>query len=130
MSQPQRVRAAHALDALERRAVLTPRQIAAGRRLLASYSLGVVGLRLGDMPHATRVPAQFMEAKIAAERDYDAARDLLGGRIWPVVWAVACADQSVQELARARGQNPTATATLLRLGLDLLADHFRLPEDA
>jgi hypothetical protein len=129
VSQPQRVRATHALDAMERRGILTSRQIAAGRRLLASYSLGVMGLRQ-EVPHASRIPAQWIEAKIAAERDYDDARDLLGGRLWPVVWAVTCNDQSVQELARERLQNPTATATLLRLGLDLLADHFRLPEEA
>lgn len=127
-SAVRRVRSAHALDALARRAILTPRQITAGRRLLASYSLGVLGLRQ-EMPHASRVPVQFMEAKIAAERDYDRARDLLGGRLWPVVWAITCGDQSVQDVARARVQNPTATATLLRLGLDLLADHFQLPEE-
>lgn len=126
-SQRERASARPTLDALERRKVLTPRQAAAGRRLVAAYSLGIMGLRQ-DMTHGARVPSQFMESKIAAERDYCQVRDILGGRIWPVVWAVVCDETSVQEYAARVGQNPTATATLLRLGLDLAADHYTLPE--
>jgi hypothetical protein len=115
------------LDAMDRRKILTPRQVRAGKRFFASYSLGVMGLRQ-DHGHGRRVPVQFMEAKIAAEDDYNKAVDLLGSRLWPTVWAVICGDHSVQEHAALKGQNPVATMTMLRLGLDLLADHYGLED--
>lgn len=119
------VRTLSAIGNLERRKVLTPRQGAAARRLESSHSLGVIGLKR-DLPHGRRVPAGFMDARIAARDDYDQAREWLGGRIWPIVSAVVCEDRTVQEAAELHRMNPTAAATLLKLGLDLLGDHYRL----
>jgi hypothetical protein len=125
----ERVRGYSALEHMARRGVLTVRQYEAGQRLASSYSLGVVGLRGQDTATA-RTPPVFMEARIGAAQDYETARDILGGRLWPVVWAVACGDQTVQEVAAERHQNATATMTLLRLALDLLGDHYSLPDGA
>lgn len=121
-----RVRVGSALDLLERRHALTLRQYRAGARLEASYRLGIVGLH-GPGDGGVTLDG-FSTARLAAARDYAAARDALGGRLWPVVWAVVCGDQSVQAVSIERQINPTACMTLLKLALDLLADHFRLPE--
>lgn len=121
-----RVRAGSSLELLGKRRSLTLRQFKAGARLEASYRLGVMGLHgCGDGGLSV---GGFSDARLAAAQDYAQARDALGGRLWPVVWGVVCGDQSVQEVAFERQINPTACMALLKLALDLLADHYRLPE--
>lgn len=123
----ERVVARCSLEGLYRRRTLTPRQAAAGRRLAGTYRLGVVGLRHpGDGPCS--VPSGWLDARIAAVEDYGRAREAVGPRLWPVVWAVACGDQPVRAVAEDRDINPTAAVTLLQVALDLLADLYGIPE--
>lgn len=123
----ERVRASSSLELLGRRRNLSSRQVQAGKRLARCYALAVVGQRHpGDGGGC--LPTGYQDARVAAAQDYSQARDMLGGRLWPVAWAVACGDQAVQEVALARSMNPVACMTLLKLALDLLADRYGLPE--
>lgn len=124
MSAPVRQRSA--IDALERRGSLTRRQASAAKRLSSCYALGIEGVRSADP--GPRGQSSYIEAAVAASQDYHRVRETLGPRLWPVTWAVCCGDLTVQEVASERQQNPTATVTLLRLALDLAADHYMLPE--
>lgn len=123
----ERVQSLTALDAMMRRKVLSARQAAAGRRLASSYALGIVGLR-----HSTgagsHMPPAYMDARVAAAKDYESARDALGGRLWPVLWSVVCGDEVVSEVAKRRKSNPTAIMAVVKLALDTLADFYQLPE--
>lgn len=121
-----RIRQSSVIDALERRGSLSARQAAAARRLWSCYALGVAGIRSRDP--GTRSQNSYIEATIAANHAYHAVRDTLGPRLWPIAWEICCGDRTVQEVSTERKQNPTATATLLRLALDLAADHYMLPE--
>jgi hypothetical protein len=121
-----RVRTRSAIDALERRGSLTRRQAEAARRLWSCYALGVAGIRSRDPGRKSQ--SSYIEATIAANEAYHRTREMLGPRLWPIAWSVCCGDQTVQEVASGHKQNPTATATLLRLALDLAADHYMLPE--
>lgn len=121
-----RVRAGSSLELLGKRRSLTLRQFRAGLRLEASYRLGVLGLHGGGGGGPS--PGGFADARQAAAQDYAQARDAIGGRLWPVVWGVVCDDRSVQEVSFERHINPTACMALLKLALDLLADHYRIPE--
>jgi hypothetical protein len=122
-----RVSSVSALEAMARRKVLSARQMAAGRRLSASYNLGIVGLHQST-GCAAQMPPHYMDAKVSAATDYERAREAVGGRIWPVLWAVVCGDQTIHEISGERGLNPTAAMTTLKIALDMLADHYGLTE--
>lgn len=113
-----------AIEVLERRGHLRPRQSIAAKRLSNTYALGVVGVKREGAGGGLTLT----EASVSAKRDYDRARDVLGPRLWPIVWAVACNDLTVQELALEQRLHPTAAMALLKLGLEELADHYMLKE--
>jgi hypothetical protein len=120
----ERVSGMTAIEHMGRRRVLNSRQVLAGRRLAGAYSFGVVGAHSGSGDGRM----SYAEARAQAARDYERARDALGPRLWPTVWAIVCGDMSIQAWAVERRINATAAITTLRLGLDVLADHYVLPE--
>lgn len=121
-----RVSGMTAIEQMGRRRVLSPRQAAAGRRLAGCYALGVAGAQLGSGGGVL----SYAEARAEAKRDYERARNALGPRLWPTLWAIACEDRSVQQYAVEHRINATVAVTTLRIALDLLANHYGLPDDA
>lgn len=113
-----------AIEVLERRGHLRPRQAIAAKRLSNTYALGVIGVKREGAGGGLTLT----EASVSAKRDYERARDALGPRLWPIVWRVVCGDLSVAELALETRQHPSAAMALLKLALETLADHYMLRE--
>lgn len=117
-------RAVSVVERQERHGHLTHRQAAAARQLYADYVFGVCGVRDREAATGTGGAVTYTDAQLDAAGRYRQARDRLGGRLFPLVFAVVVADVSVPDYARPRGLNPTSTMALLRLGLDMLADFY------
>lgn len=117
------------IERQERHGHITHRQGAAARELYRCYAFGIVGVR--DREAATggnAGPAGYTDSQIDAAGRFRAAHDQLGHRLFPLVYSITVEDVSVADYARLRGANPTSVQTLLRLGLDLLADLWRIHE--
>jgi hypothetical protein len=119
-----RARVQSMLERYERRGQLTPRQSRAGERIYAAYALGVVGARNGDASGNGSDPGGYSDAQLAMAEEYRIIRDAVGGRLWPVCFAVAVEDWSCQRWANERGyrMHPNGALALLRVALDIAAD--------
>jgi hypothetical protein len=112
-----------------RRGRVTGRHAVAADRLYGCWAISQ-GARLDDPGGACYSPGGWTDAQVQATRSYVAARDHVGGRLWPLVFHVCCLDYPVDRVANEvlRGANPTAVMALLRHALDELADCFGLPD--
>lgn len=110
------------IERQERHGHITHRQGAAARQVYRDYALGVAGARDRDAATGSSGTAGYADAQLDALRRYRTVRDRLGGRLWPLTYAVIVEDITVADFARHRGLNATATQTLLRLALDLAGD--------
>lgn len=112
-----------------RRGQVTERQAKAAERLYRAWAT-TEGARL-DSPGCTAYsPAGWRDAQVQAARLYVAAREHVGGRLWPLTFHVCCMDWPVDRYCNevSRGANVTATMALLRHALDELADCLGLSE--
>lgn len=112
-----------------RRQQVTGRHALAADRLYRAWAISQ-GARLDAPGGASYSPGGWTDAQVQATRSYIAARDHVGGRLWPLLFHVACLDYPVDRVANEvlGGANPTAVMALLRHALDELADCFGLPE--
>lgn len=113
------------VEVLARRGSLTPRQARAGARIYAAWALGICGAHDADASGGgTADHAGYRDAQLDAATEYRRIRDAVGGRLWPVVFAVACEDWTPTRWANERGggMHKLGAAELLRVGLDMAAD--------
>lgn len=115
-----------ALERMERHGHLTHRQGAAGRRLYQDYVFGICGARDRDAAVGNPFPGGYSDSQLDAAGRCRAVRDRLGPRLWPIVQGVVLDDVSVPEYSKARGLNPTSSAAVLRLALDIVGDVYQL----
>lgn len=120
----ERTRVMGMCEVLERRGTLTPRQARAGVRIYQCWALGVCGARDSDASGNGNDPGGYTDAVLDALREYRLIRDAVGGRLWSVVFSVACEDFSPSRWANERGygMHKAAAVELLRIGLDYAAD--------
>lgn len=112
-----------------KRGQITLRQGLAAENLYRAWAT-TEGARLESPGCTSYSPSGWRDAQIQAARLYVEAREHVGGRLWPMVFHVACLDYPVDRVCNEvlRGANVTATMALLRHALDELADAFGLPE--
>jgi hypothetical protein len=120
----ERTRVMSQCEVLERRGTLTPRQARAGSRIYAAWALGICGARDSEASGNGSDPGGYTDAQMDAAREYRLIRDAVGGRLWSVVFSVACEDWSPSRWSvdRGGGMHKAAAVQMLRLGLDEAAD--------
>ena len=111
-----------------KRGQLTGRQGNAAERLYRAWATGVAGAKLEAPGCVSYSPSGWADAQIQARRVYEAARDHVGGRLWPLVFHVCCMDWTVERFANDAGRNSTSTMEVLRYALDMVADSMGLAE--
>jgi hypothetical protein len=117
------------IERQERHGHITHRQGCAARELYRCYAFGICGVRDRDTATGGHAgPTGYTDSQIDAAGRFRDAHDRLGHRIFPLVYSITVEDVSVADYARLRGANPTSVQTLLRLGLDLLADLWGIHE--
>lgn len=117
-----------AIERYTRRGQLTMRQIRAAETLYRAWALGIQGAKLEAPGSASWTPGGLSDAQVQAIRTYEAARDGVGKRLWPLVFHVCCLDWTADRFANERARNSTATMEVLRYALDMLADSLGVPE--
>jgi hypothetical protein len=120
-----RRRVMSAIEVLERRGSITPRQARAGARIYATWALGICGAHDADAGGGGSFDAGgYRDAQLDAATEYRRIRDAVGGRLWPLVFAVCAEEMSPSRWANERGggMHKLGAAELLRHGLDLAAD--------
>lgn len=117
-----------AVERYARRGQLTLRQVRAAETLYRAWATGVEGAKLESRGCTVWTPSGWSDAQVQAFRSYDAARQHVGKRLWPLVFAVCCEDWTADRFANERGRNATGTMEALRYGLDMLADSLGIPE--
>jgi hypothetical protein len=118
------------IEVLHRRGALTGRQARAGGRIYATWALGICGAHDADAGGGgTADYGGYRDAQLDAATEYRRIRDAVGGRLWGVVFAVACEDWSPARWANDRANvHKAAAVELLRVGLDMAADSLELPD--
>lgn len=116
------LRVVSVVERQERHGHLTHRQAAAARQLYNDYVFGVCGVHDREAATGTGGTVGYSDSRLDAAGRYREVRERVGGRLWPLLYAVAIDDVSVPDYARVRGLNPTSTMALLRVALDMAAD--------
>ena len=115
-------RSLSAVERLLRDGSITPAQAAAADRLRDDYELGVEGAR--DAPGGGGAPGwYYADARLASLRRYELARAALGP-LWSYTVPIALDAARISDLARLLNRNRQELAGIVKLGLDVLADHY------
>jgi hypothetical protein len=126
-------RALSTIERLRRDGSLNARQAEAGEILRTDFELGVAGAR--DEAGSSGSPGwYYAQARLAAVRRYQLAIEALGPHLVRYVEPIAIGlvgggDLSLAALARRNGRNRQETAGIVKLGLDVLADHYELAKE-
>lgn len=110
------------VERMERVGAITHRQGCAARQLYRDYCIGIVGARDRDAAVGNRSPAGYTDTQLDAASRYRMVRDRLGGRLFPIVYAVVLDDVSVPDYCRVRGLNRTSMTQVLKVALDIAGD--------
>ncbi len=114
------------------RGLVDARQFEAGERLRKDHEMASIGVRV-TMRWAARVDGggqgglDPVAAQIAAKRRFDDAMAAAGPGLKDVLWRVICALEGLPAAEKGLGWPARAGRLVLTLGLDRLADHYRLP---
>jgi len=119
------------IDRMRRDGSLSPRQADAGLKLRDDFELGVCGARDAPSGHSTQFGWHFTLAQLEAVRRWHFAIEALGPRLAAIVRPICIGipgggDVSIADLARLSGHNRQEISGQLKLGLDMLADHYGL----
>lgn len=116
-------RSISAVERLLRDGSIAPAQAEAADRLRDDFELGVEGAR--DAPGSgSGAPGwYYADARLAALRRYELARIALGP-LWSYTAPIALDAARISDLARLLGRNRQELAGIVKLGLDVLADHY------
>ena len=118
---------------LRSRGLVDARQFEAGERLRGDYETAALGARV-TMRWAARVDGgggggglDPVMAQVAAKARFDAAMAAAGAGLADVAWRVICAGEALPVAEKGLGWPARAGRLVLKLALDRLADHYRLP---
>lgn len=117
------------IERMERRGLISRRQAAAGYRIYACWALGIVGARDGDAGGSTvHDPGGYRDRQLDAATEYRRIREAVGPRLWSICFSVSCEDFSPERWAneRGHGMDRRGAIALLRVSLDIAADHLNL----
>jgi len=120
-------RSVSSLERLRNRGQLTLRQSNAGTRLYEDWAIGICCARDGDAGGSTvHDPGGYADRQLDAATRYRKAREAVGPRMWPCLFAVCCEEWSIERFANERGggTDRKGWAAILRLSLDTLADFY------
>lgn len=121
---------------LHARGHLTARQFDAGEQLRADHERARLAPRVTmqwDAPpqgRAARGAPEALdatEAQLAAKRRFETAMAALGPGLADIAWRVICGGEALKSAEGELGWPARAGKVVLRLALDRLADHYRLP---
>jgi hypothetical protein len=125
-------RALSPIERMHRDGSLSDRQADAGATLRDDYELGIAGAHDSLGGHAgAALGYGYAERRLTAVRAYQEACQAIGPRLSAIVVPIVTGiegggDISVAALARLLGRNRQEVAGQLKLGLDMLADHYGL----
>lgn len=120
---------------LVRRGMATPRQFEAGERLRGDFMRAQLSPRTtmtwdaGPAMRGARGAPERMDAstaQLSAKRRFEGAVTAVGGGLSDILWRVVCSGDGLETAERALGWPARAGKVVLLLGLDRLADHYRL----
>lgn len=123
------------LDRYFRRGHIDARRYAAGRRLYEDW------YRSGSQPYLVAAydgqAPQKVRSSGGGPTDYQAVLRLrvnealrqVGSGLSPILVHVCLLDQAAKDWAAARGEGTASGITVLRLALEVLADHYRIAAD-
>lgn len=115
---------------------LTDRQLLAGEKLRGDYESACLGARttmVWDSSPVSRgkrgAPSSFTptERALHAKQRFDRALEALGRDLSDIAWRVICAGEGVPVAEKAMGWPLRSGKLVLRIALDRLGDHYRLP---
>lgn len=115
------------LTMLQARGAITRDQMAAGERLAKDWQLSMI------MPSASSVMVGNgsgggchlpNDVKVDAMKRHGAARQAVA-MAWPIIEAICCMDQRIDQAASRLRINPRRAAGQLETGLDVLALHYQ-----
>ncbi len=118
------------------RGFVSQRQFDAGKSLRRDYEWaslsGRVTMRWDAAPMArTRGGASSASdpigGQIEARRRFDTAVDAAGPGLGDILWRVVCAGEGMRDAESALGWPARAGKVVLKIALDRLADHYRIP---
>lgn len=119
------------IDRLFIRKTISARMHSAAQMLRTDYEIGEMGAQDidSDMPIGIRTAPGGVspsDRRIDALSAYKAARRAMGRYLAPIVVAVACEEKDVAACSVAMKENPQEIMGVLKAGLKMLADHYRL----
>jgi hypothetical protein len=123
----ERTRVMPALEVMQRRGALTHRQAEAGRRLYEDWAVGICCARDSEAGGSTvHDPGGFTDRQLDAARRYRQARDAVGARMWPCLFAISCNEWSIERFANERGAGMDVKQWrgVFKVSLDILADFY------
>lgn len=126
----RRILTAIPLDRFFHKKLLTRRQFEAGERLRIVYAMGSGSQSMSPnlQPRTSPGRREMTDRQAEAHADYVRACKAMG-RLAPGVVAVVIHDEAPNDWARRTMDAGRAGMTLLRLGLDQLADFYGIPTD-
>lgn len=115
---------------------LSDRQLLAGEKLRGDYECACLGARttmIWDSSPVSRgrrgapAPVTPTERALHAKQRFDDALNELGRDLGDIAWRVICAGEGVPVAEKAMGWPLRSGKLVLRIALDRLGDHYRLP---
>jgi len=124
------------LSWLHARGHLNDRQLLAGEKLREDYEAAVIGpvvtmqwgaATQGRQKRGSHEPLAQSERMVMAKQRFDNAIAALGGDLSDIAWRVICANEAIAGAERAMGWPQRSGKLVLKIALDRLASHYRLP---
>lgn len=115
---------------------LTDRQLLAGETLRGDYEKACLGPRVtmtwdgAPVARGKRgAPTPFTPTELAlnAKQRFDGAVSVLGRDLGDIAWRVICAGETVPVAEKSLGWPLRSGKLVLRIALDRLAEHYRIP---
>lgn len=123
----------HPLDRYLNASTITHRQYDAGLRLYEDYTISQVrhsGSNYdGTPPPESFGPSAITDMQLDASRRYTDALRQVGRRASVVLVEIVLAENSAESSGRRLKQTRFQIVGALKLALDMLADHYKLPQD-
>lgn len=120
-----------AIDYLLKRGSITQRMYDAAERLQAQYCRAAAGRRvIGSYNEPTTGDGEISDRAALAIKAVNEAIRVVGQHHSGIVVHVVLEDLPMASWALKKGLHHAAAADRLRIGLSVLADHYRLPKDS
>lgn len=121
---------------LHTRGHVSDRQLLAGEKLREDYELASMGPQvtmrwdmatLGKQKRGSQEPLAQSERMMMAKQRFDDALSALGNDLSDIAWRVICAGDALSGAERNLGWPQRSGKLVLKIALDRLAHHYRLP---